>query len=37
MKLMVIDKDGFKRILGPIENILRRNLDRYESSGVLGK
>lgn len=29
-KLMSIDRDSFKRLLGPIEDILMRNMDRYK-------
>lgn len=29
-KLMSIDRDSFKRLLGPIEDILMRNMERYK-------
>jgi cAMP-dependent protein kinase regulator len=29
-KLMSIDRDSFKRLLGPIEGILMRNMERYK-------
>jgi len=29
MKLVSIDRNAFKRILGPIEEILKRNAERY--------
>ena len=28
-KVVYIDRDSFKRLLGPIEEILKRNLNRY--------
>jgi cAMP-dependent protein kinase regulator len=28
--LMSIDKEGFTRILGPIEDILKRNMSKYQ-------
>ncbi len=29
-KLMSIDRDSFKRLLGPIEDILMRNMEQYK-------
>lgn len=29
LKLVSIDRDSFKRLLGPIEEILKRNSDKY--------
>ncbi len=29
LKLISLDRDSFKRLLGPIENILSRNSDKY--------
>lgn len=28
--LMAIDKDGFTRLLGPLEDILKRNMSKYQ-------
>lgn len=33
-KLIYIDRATFKRILGPLESILRRNEERYEKMKV---
>ena len=30
LKVVSIDRDSFKRILGPLEDILKRNYSRYE-------
>lgn len=29
-KLLSIDRNSFKRLIGPIEEILRRNMDKYK-------
>lgn len=29
LKLITLDRNSFKRLLGPIEDILRRNSDQY--------
>lgn len=29
VRVMSIDRDAFKRMLGPIEEILKRNMDKY--------
>ena len=29
-RVMSIDRDTFKRLLGPIEEILKRNMDKYK-------
>jgi len=29
-KLLTLDRMSFKRLLGPIENLLKRNSDKYE-------
>jgi hypothetical protein len=28
--LMAIEKDAFTRLLGPLENLLKRNMKKYE-------
>ena len=29
-RVVSIDRDAFKRLLGPIEEILKRNMDKYK-------
>eukprot|EP01017_Pseudomicrothorax_dubius_P043899 TRINITY_DN7375_c0_g3_i1.p1 TRINITY_DN7375_c0_g3~~TRINITY_DN7375_c0_g3_i1.p1 ORF type:complete len:393 (-),score=123.23 TRINITY_DN7375_c0_g3_i1:146-1324(-) len=37
MKLVTLDRASFKRLLGPLEDILRRNFTRYEKYTVLSE
>jgi len=30
VKLVAVDRDSFKRLLGPLEEILKRNMARYQ-------
>jgi cAMP-dependent protein kinase regulator len=30
LKVVSIDRDSFKRLLGPLDEILKRNFSRYE-------
>lgn len=30
VRVVSIDRDAFKRLLGPIEDILQRNMDKYK-------
>ena len=30
-KLACIDRDSFKRLLGPLDNILKRNMEAYKN------
>jgi cAMP-dependent protein kinase regulator len=31
LKLASIDRDSFKRLLGPLDNILKRNISSYQN------
>ena len=31
VKVISLDRDSFKRLLGPIEEILKRNMDKYQT------
>ena len=31
IKVISLDRESFKRLLGPIEEILKRNMDKYET------
>ena len=30
LKLNSVDRDSFKRLLGPLEDLLKRNVNKYE-------
>ena len=31
VKVISLDRDSFKRLLGPIEELLKRNMDKYQN------
>ena len=37
VKVISLDRDSFKRLLGPIEEILKRNMDKYQTFIVRGE
>ena len=37
VKVISLDRDNFKRLLGPIEEILKRNMDKYQTFIVRGE